>query len=315
MQPKVGLIVQINIFDFAQKVKAISDEMMLVPLQAQRPIKAWEKRAGDFVTEIDLAMDKAIHRLLIDTFNVPVLSEEGAKNPYIVPDCSNIPWLWIADPVDGTGNMLKGGNQYSCMVALAHYGNPVAAVIYQPPTGRLAVAELGAGTYLNGQRVSLEQHPRSLLGVRGIVGSNDLPPHLAMLCERSRASFAHLGSTRACGNDYLNILAGQLDFSLFLRTFPWDHAPGHLLVNEAGGRSDSWRAGRSYSCADSLSGILSASPVIFEQVRQKLQLASQPELTDQHVASLFERKKIEYARLAEASPPPAQYILPPKIQP
>jgi len=45
-----------------------------------------------------------------------------------------------------------------------------------------------------------------------------------------------LGPGRVCaGVDYPLTAEGEQDFVLFWRTLPWDHAPGALLVTEAGG--------------------------------------------------------------------------------
>lgn len=41
----------------------------------------------------------------------------------------------------------------------------------------------------------------------------------------------------AAGIEYPDIAEGALDFILYWRTLPWDHAPGSLLVAEAGGVS------------------------------------------------------------------------------
>jgi len=37
------------------------------------------------------------------------------------------------------------------------------------------------------------------------------------------------------GDDYLRLAAGELDFAVYGKLKPWDHAPGALLVAEAGG--------------------------------------------------------------------------------
>lgn len=37
------------------------------------------------------------------------------------------------------------------------------------------------------------------------------------------------------GFDYPRLVAGEQDFVLYQRTLPWDHAPGALLLTEAGG--------------------------------------------------------------------------------
>jgi len=38
-----------------------------------------------------------------------------------------------------------------------------------------------------------------------------------------------------CGVDYPRVIEGAADYILYSRSNPWDHAPGTLLVTEAGG--------------------------------------------------------------------------------
>lgn len=57
--------------------------------------------------------------------------------------------------------------------------------------------------------------------------------------------------------EYPRIVEGDTDFLLFWRTLPWDHAPGALLLMEAGGaavRPD----GTTYRADDARTGLLAA---------------------------------------------------------
>jgi fructose-1,6-bisphosphatase/inositol monophosphatase family enzyme len=38
-----------------------------------------------------------------------------------------------------------------------------------------------------------------------------------------------------CGVDYPKVAEGAADYALYLKAKPWDHAPGSLLLSEAGG--------------------------------------------------------------------------------
>ncbi|MDQ4070429.1 MAG: inositol monophosphatase, partial [Actinomycetota bacterium] len=71
--------------------------------------------------------------------------------------------------------------------------------------------------------------------------------------------FASLSSGRmAAAVEYPLIAEGEEDFALFGRTLPWDHAPGVLLVEEAGGvarRPD----GTPYRPADTTGNLLVAA--------------------------------------------------------
>jgi fructose-1,6-bisphosphatase/inositol monophosphatase family enzyme len=68
-----------------------------------------------------------------------------------------------------------------------------------------------------------------------------------------------LGPGRICaGVDYPLIAEGDQDFVLFMRSLPWDHAPGALLLREAGGIV-SHLDGESYRPGQPRLGLLASS--------------------------------------------------------
>ena len=85
-------------------------------------------------------------------------------------------------------------------------------------------------------------------------------------------------STLACaGNEYLDILAGEADFSLYRMTKPWDHAAGTLMLAEAGGGAVRFD-GEAYSPAQQVNaGLIAApSPVILAEARRLFDAVRQP---------------------------------------
>jgi fructose-1,6-bisphosphatase/inositol monophosphatase family enzyme len=48
-----------------------------------------------------------------------------------------------------------------------------------------------------------------------------------------------------CGVDYPKLVEGEADFVVYGRALPWDHAPGSLLLSEAGGYAGT-HAGKPY---------------------------------------------------------------------
>ena len=53
----------------------------------------------------------------------------------------------------------------------------------------------------------------------------------------ARRQFGHLSASSCAGIEYLDVLSGHVDFSLYRTTKPWDHAAGTLMLGEAGGNS------------------------------------------------------------------------------
>jgi len=98
-----------------------------------------EKSPGEFVTNCDIASEKAIIDILKKHYpQSSFLSEEIGKleggNP-----------LWVIDPLDGTANFINGIPLFAVSIAALRCGIPHAAVVYQPVGDSLYAAERGKG--------------------------------------------------------------------------------------------------------------------------------------------------------------------------
>ena len=137
------------------------------------------------------------------------------------------------DPVDGTRNFVHGREDFACMVALVVAGRTEGAWITYPAVDREMHGAAGVGTFLDGERVTAPLPPdasalRGALGARAFVKDPDAVYAAA-------GSVGPVRDIRFCaGWDYLDMVEGAKDYVYFSRTLPWDHAPGALLVREAG---------------------------------------------------------------------------------
>ncbi|MGH6893044.1 MAG: inositol monophosphatase family protein, partial [Dongiaceae bacterium] len=123
---------------------------------------------------------------------------------------------------------------FCSMVALVRGDELIASWIHLPTTGQTAMAEQGAGATFDGERLPMlspaVEDPAGVIGV-GKLSS----PALFRKAEALRREVRQVRSLRCAGLDYLRLARGELDFVLFGRAWPWDHAPGALLIAEAGG--------------------------------------------------------------------------------
>ena len=78
-----------------------------------------------------------------------LLEEGGAVEG---PDKSH---RFIIDPIDGTTNFLHGVPQFAISIALERDGHLVSAVVFNPITDEMFVAEKGGGAYLNSKRLKV----------------------------------------------------------------------------------------------------------------------------------------------------------------
>lgn len=230
-----------------------------------------EKAPGELVTIADREAEAMLTpRLAALRRGSRVIGEEAcAADPALIATIGD-GLVWIVDPIDGTANFCAGTPPFGTMVALLRDGETIAGWIYDPLTGRLAAAEVGAGAWLGGVRVSTDQASPGVAGLRGAIGKLFAPEEHDRLTRRGVAFGAFVPSSRCAADDYPAIVEGRNDFALFKRSLAWDHAPGALFLTEAGGRA-ARPDGTDYRPAVAGEGLLIArNATVWEEARSTL---------------------------------------------
>ena len=187
-----------------------------------------EKNPGDLVTVADREAEVRITDALLRAYpDALVLGEEAsADDPGLMARFQAADHAFTVDPVDGTKNFVHGSPDHAVMVAELRGGEVVRSWIWQPQHEIAYVAERGAGAWENGRRLLRPPLGDDLRGVtsrRTWVG-------------RAVGALRALDLTWVCcGVDYPKLVEGAADYALYRRAKPWDHAPGSLLLAEAGG--------------------------------------------------------------------------------
>jgi fructose-1,6-bisphosphatase/inositol monophosphatase family enzyme len=265
------------------KVEALLREVAAaVVLPRFRQLTAEEihqKAPGDLVTVADREAEAWLSRALTQLLpGSRVVGEEATTVDMSLLSVVGQPGsVWLVDPVDGTSNFAAGREPFALMVALVRDSATVAAWILNPVNGVSAVAERGSGAYVDGVRVTVPMGARPPGELRGAVPAHYLPDGVRRSLDVSRGTVGTMLPGRNCaGYEYPAIVLDEQQFTFFWRTLPWDHAPGVLFVEEAGGVA--WRLdGTPYLPADSRSGLLIAqSQAIWDTVRTTL-LADVPD--------------------------------------
>jgi fructose-1,6-bisphosphatase/inositol monophosphatase family enzyme len=234
------------------------------------------KRPGDIVTVADVASEQRLASGLVRILpGVPVVGEEAVENDSGLLDLIGRPAesCWIVDPLDGTSNFAAGRDRFAMIVCLVHDRKTIAGWILDVPNQRMAVAVKGRGVTLDGQPVRLEaKSPPS-----GYIGFKVLKEFDRQLAPAQRQRLGGLTSLNCAGREYVDVLAGHRDFTLYRRTKPWDHAAGALMVSEAGGRAERFD-GTPYGPAGSTEGgiITAVSSEVLAEVRAILEAVQMP---------------------------------------
>ena len=121
-----------------------------------------------------------------------------------------------------------------------------------------AIAEIGAGAYLNGARLRTpEPPPESEMTGQLNTGFFEEEERNRLRAE-ARVRFGRIGSLSCAGHDFLAQSLGERHFSFYRRLWPWDHVAGVLLLRESGGKVDRID-GVPYRAGDRVHGLLATS--------------------------------------------------------
>lgn len=230
-----------------------------------------EKSPGEVVTEADRACEKALTERLVQIRDIPVVGEEAtAGEGSLTAQIADAQAVWLVDPLDGTSNFVAGSTDHSVMVAMVERGMTVASWMWHPATEVMVHAVSGEGAWLNDRLVIAEPPDRRGDDLRGVLKKRFLPEDVRARVDSDAGMLAAGTEGRNCaGLDYPDLATGIVDFLLYWRTLPWDHAPGALFAREAGLRADRPDGSR-YVPGDERFGLLVSHPTVWDEIRDAL---------------------------------------------
>jgi myo-inositol-1(or 4)-monophosphatase len=224
--------------DVAREAARIATDIVLPrfrQINRGNPIDKAAKGRGNFVTETDVACEEAVLALLRREFpGHKVLSEETAETAEVWDEG----WLWVIDPIDGTGNFARGIPTFVFNIALCHNGAPVLGLTYQPVTGDDFFATRGGGLHVNGApaRVSRASSMADALMGIGLGYDYDRAAKLLSLLADLWPGVQMIQNIGSAALGLAYAASGRFDLYVHQYLFPWDMAAGVLFVQEGGGR-------------------------------------------------------------------------------
>jgi len=191
-------------------------------------------RAGDLVTEADVAAEQAVLAVLEnDTPDLGVLAEESGRRPG-----RGSALEWCVDPLDGTTNYAHRYPFFGTSIGLTWQGQPLLGALAVPALEQLYWAAPGLGAWCNDSpiRVSAATDLASSLLVTGFAYDrhsrlDNNYAEFAWFTHRTRG--VRRGGAAAV--DLAFVADGRLDGYWERGLSPWDLAAGLVLVEQAGG--------------------------------------------------------------------------------
>ena len=207
--------------DISEIARIAEEAGRIAAERAGTDYERWEKVPGHPVCEVDLQVDAFLQDRLgkLDP-------EAGWLSEETLDDSDRIERrrLWVVDPIDGTRDFLRNRPGWCVSVALVEDRVPVLGVLSAPMRGELWTAQLGRGSYRNGQRLRVS--PRAeLAGAR--VPADSLP--------KVDRDLVPVDKPNSIALRIAMVGAGEADLLATLRWgFEWDIAAAALIAKEAG---------------------------------------------------------------------------------
>ena len=188
------------------------------------------------VTEADRAAELIILAALARAApGVPVIAEEEVAAGRIPAHDDT---YFLVDPLDGTKEFIRGGDDYTVNIGLIAGGTPKLGVVFAPATGRLHGGIVGEGAWLDegSGRTPIETRRRGEL-TTAVASKSHLNQATIDYLEAAvgNCGYVSVGSSLK----FCIVAEGRAD--IYPRAAPtseWDTAAGHALLLAAGGLVD-----------------------------------------------------------------------------
>jgi len=202
----------------------------------RRGFEVESKQDTSPVTEADRAAELVILASLARAApGIPIIAEEEVAAGRIPAHDQT---YFLVDPLDGTKEFIRGGDDYTVNIGLIEGGTPRLGVVFAPATRRLHGGIVGEGAWLDeGQgRVPISTRPRG-----------ELTTAVASKSHLNQATIDYLeAAVGTCG--YVSIgsslkfcIVAEGKADIYPRAAPtseWDTAAGHAVLLAAGGLVD-----------------------------------------------------------------------------
>ncbi len=231
------------------------------------------KADGSIVTEADLAMQQALTEALAERYpDVSMLGEElsEAIQLEVIQSAQD---YWCLDPVDGTTNFHATMPLFSVSLGLISQGEIVLGIVYDPSRQEFFGTLKGQGIWIDGERLARPDQPETLGNCIAFIDfkrlSNEMSTSLVQ--DTPYKSQRNIGT---CALEWAWLAAGRANLLLHGRESIWDYTAGVLLLQEAGGKCETFEAEPIFKQSLVPRSVIAASnPELFEQWASRIRTA------------------------------------------
>ena len=202
----------------------------------RRGFEVESKHDASPVTEADRAAELIILAALARAApGVPVIAEEEVAAGRI-PAHDDL--YFLVDPLDGTKEFVRGGDDYTVNIGLIEAGTPRLGVVYAPATGLLHGGCVGEGAWVQRSegRLSIRTRERSDQ-LTAVASKSHLNQATVDYLEAAVGTCARV----SVGSSLKFCIVAEGNADIYPRLSPtseWDTAAGHAILLAAGGLVD-----------------------------------------------------------------------------
>ena len=185
-------------------------------------------RSHDVVTEIDHKVEEILKEKLATAYPaITFVGEEKGGD-------REAKTFWLVDPIDGTGDYVRGLPFSTIMLALIDGGQVIFSAIYDFIKDDMYWAERGKGAYKNNEpiHVSARSIKEAYIGIETRSYKKENQIYFGKIHEE-----AGFFNSVSAGWELSMVASGKLDARISFDGYgkDYDYSPGTLLISEAGG--------------------------------------------------------------------------------
>lgn len=219
--------------DLAEAAREAGEAILEV---VRRGFDVEHKNDSSPVTEADRSAELIILAALARAApGVPVIAEEEVAAGRIP---AHEDTYFLVDPLDGTKEFVRGGDDYTVNIGLIEKGAPTLGVVFAPATGRLHGGCVGVGSWLDegrGRR-AIRTRPRGTQ-LTAVASKSHLNQATIDYLEAAVGTCGYV----AVGSSLKFCIVAEGQADIYPRASPtseWDTAAGHAVLLAAGGVVD-----------------------------------------------------------------------------
>ena len=192
------------------------------------------KSDGSPLTEADRFVNSQLLNFISTTECKNLISEEEKQTPYQYR--RNWEFYWVIDPIDGTKEFIKKGNDYTINIALCKGQRPIFGIVSRPALTDIFYAAEGSGAKKNSKTISARNFTKGdaikLVASKSHLNKTTID-YIENLKLDHKVETINIGSSlKIC-----SVAEGEADlYPRFGPTCEWDTCAADIILMEAGGK-------------------------------------------------------------------------------